>query len=419
MPIRCFLYCSILILIISSLNFANAAPAKNVILFIGDGMGLEQVKAAGMYANGEPNTLSFEAFAHKALVTTYSVNSSVTDSAAAATAIATGHKVNNRVISMAFPGDHSELETLLEYAKSLDKKTGLVTTVYISHATPAGFGAHENDRDNYNQIVDDYLNQTRPNILFGAANYITIAQAAAAGYQTVTNYSTMSEVDTNTVTYISGQFGTNQIPYEYDGVGNMPHLSEMTATALDILDNEPNGFFLMVEGGTIDWACHGNDEYRAIPEVVELANSVQVAIDWATGRTDTTIIVTADHETGGMTVDQNNGKGNFPTVSWSIGDHTGANVGLWAWGVNAPLVSGILDNTDFFAICTLNEVGFGDFDNDNKVTFSDFAFFASRWNNQGCVFPDYCETADLDLSGEINYQDLAILVENWLEGAEP
>ncbi len=407
-------YCSILIVIIFLHTQAAAAPARNVILFIGDGMGLEQVKAGGMYANGEPNTLSFEAFEHFAEVTTYSANSSVTDSAAAATAIATGHKVNNDVISVAIPGNRSELQTLLEYAKERGKRTGLVTTVHIEHATPAGFGAHETSRNHYTEIVEDYLNQTRPNVLFGAANYITISQATAAGYATVTDYEEMNAVDTNSVAYISGQFGRDQIPYEYDGVGDMPHLSQMTATALDILDNESDGFFLMVEGGTIDWACHDNDEDKAIPEVNELANSVQVAIDWAAGRTDTLILVTADHETGGMEVLANNGQGIIPTVNWSTYDHTDANVGAWAWGVNARLIGGAMDNTDFFAAATMNEVGFGDFNSDDKVTFSDFAFFVERWDRQNCEWPDYCEAADLDLSGEVDYEDLAVFAANWL-----
>ena len=124
-------------------SFSTAAPPKNVVILIGDGMGFEQVKAAGIYANGAAGTLSFESLPYQADCTTYSANSSITDSAASATAIATGHKVNNGVIILATPGDNSELETLLEYFKARNKSTGLVTTTYVSHATPAGFGAHE------------------------------------------------------------------------------------------------------------------------------------------------------------------------------------------------------------------------------------------------------------------------------------
>jgi len=340
-----------------------ADAPKNVIVFIGDGMGFEQVSAAGMYAYGMPGTFAFESFLHQAEVTTYSANSSVTDSAAAATAIATGHKVNNGVISMAIPGDGSELETMLEYFSYRGKTTGLVTTTYMTHATPAAFGAHEPSRNNLTRIAGDYLNQTRPNVIFGGgANGLSVSAAIAAGYTVVTDRSEMQALDPDTVTLASGQFGGTHLPYEYDyfigsddGYDTLPHLSEMTTTTLDILDADPDGFFLMVEGGRIDHACHGNNIERCVFEAMEFASAVDEAINWATGHDDTLILVTADHETGGLTVLENNGQGNFPTVSWSTTGHTGANVPLYAWGVNAELVYGEMDNTDLFYVVTIPE----------------------------------------------------------------
>ena len=335
-----------------------SAP-KNIFFFIGDGMGFEQVKAAGMYANGEEGTLPFEAFPFQAEATTYSANNPVTDSAAAGTALATGFKVNNGVISMAYPGDGSELYTLLEYFKDRGKSTGLVTTTYMSHATPAAFGAHEPSRNNLPEIVTDYLYQTRPNVLYGGANEMSVSSATTAGYTVVTNRAEMQALDTETETMVSGQFGSTHLPYEWDystgtdtGYDTLPHLSEMTASALAILDNDSDGFFLMVEGGRIDHAGHDNETERNVCETVEFSNAVQVAIDWAQGRSDTLIIVTADHETGGLTVLQNNGQGNFPSVSWDTTGHTAANVPVYAWGVNAGLVSGVMDNTDLFGVAT-------------------------------------------------------------------
>jgi len=134
---------------------------------IGDGMGFEHVKAGGMYLNGAPGTLCFESLPHQAQVMTRSANNSVTDSAAAGTAMATGNKVNNGVISMAYPGDGRELQTLLELYKARGTRTGLVTVDPVTGATPAAFGAHEPSRDNKSQIAADLLNQTRPNILLG------------------------------------------------------------------------------------------------------------------------------------------------------------------------------------------------------------------------------------------------------------
>jgi alkaline phosphatase len=152
---------------------------------------------------------------------------------------------------MAIPGDGSELETMLEYFSYRGKTTGLVTTTYMTHATPAGFGAHEPSRDNLPQIAGDYLNQTRPNVIFGGgANGLSIPDAVAAGYTVVTDRAEMQALDLDSVTLASGQFGSTHFPYEYDyfmgiddGYDTLPHLSEMTTSALDILDADPDGFF--------------------------------------------------------------------------------------------------------------------------------------------------------------------------------
>ena len=341
------------ILIVSSGAGCSVAAPKNVMLFIGDGMGFEQVKAAGMYANGTPGTLCFESFPYEGEVTTYSASDPVTDSAAAGTAIATGVKVNNRVISLATPGDGRELVTMLEHFQSKGKMVGLVSTAHITHATPAAFGAHEPSRNKYANIAADYLNQSKPNVLFGGAKYMTASAAKVAGYTVVTDRASLLEKNTDSVTYISGQFGDSHLPYEYDGLGALPHLSEMTDVAISVLDNDPDGFFLMVEGGRIDHAGHASNTARNVSETVEFAKAVQKAIDWAKGRDDTLIIVTADHETGGLKVLKNNGKGTLPTVNWTgSGKHTNVNVPVYAWGANAEGLKPVMNNTDFFMFVT-------------------------------------------------------------------
>lgn len=349
---RCTSCFGILIAIVFSLGRLGAEPT-NIILFIGDGMGPEQVKAAGMFVYGSPGTLFFESLPYRGELTTYSASSSVTDSAAAATALASGIKVNNGVISMAYPGDGSELFTLLERYKAQGRSTGLVTTTYMTHATPAAFGAHEPSRANTSEIAADYLNQTRPDVLLGGgANGLSVSAALGAGYTVVENRTELLSLDTESATMVSGQFGSGHLPYEFDGLGDLPHLADMTVVALDILDNDPDGFFLVVEGGRIDHACHSNDIHRALPEVVEFDRAVQKAMDWAQARNDTLVLVTADHETGGLTLLANNGAGAYPTVSWSTGGHTSTNVPVYAWGVNAEGIGGIMDNTDIFDVVT-------------------------------------------------------------------
>lgn len=329
---------------------SNQAP-KNVILLIGDGMGSEQVKAAGMYAHGTPGKLSFEQFPHQGEVTTYSANSSITDSAAGGTAIATGVKVNNGVISMAIPGNGQPLETILEKYQAAGKSTGLVTTTEMTHATPAVFAAHQRGRLQHGQIAQQYLNVTRPEVLFGGGGAgMSPAAAESAGYQVVTNRQQMQALDTEAVTRVSGQFGQGHLPYEYDGVGDLPHLREMTQTALNILDNDPDGLFLMVEGGRIDHAGHENHLERNVRETLQFAETVTEVLKWAENHPDTLVIVTADHETGGLKVLQNNGQGKLPQVSWSSQNHTGVNVPIYGWGVNSDRVTGILNNTDIFHI---------------------------------------------------------------------
>jgi alkaline phosphatase len=167
---------------------SESSVPKNVVLLIGDGMGFEQVKAGGMYAHGAPGTLPFEAFPHRAEMTTHSADSPVTDSAAAATALATGRKVNNGVVSVAHPGGGGELKTLLEHFGDRGRGTGLVTTADVTHATPAAFGAHRPSRNDLSGIFADYLNVTRPNVLFGGAGDGTPAASfAEAGYALVTD----------------------------------------------------------------------------------------------------------------------------------------------------------------------------------------------------------------------------------------
>lgn len=344
-------------LLLASVAVASAETPKNIIFMIGDGKGFEQDKAASIYWYGYAGALNYESLPYYGEVLTYAADSAITDSAAAATAIATGHKVNNGVLSVALPGNGSELQTLLEYFKSQGKMTGLVTTTPITNATPAGFGAHENSRNNLTQIAQDILGQTRPNVIFGAGgDGMTISAAQTAGYTVVTTRSTLQSLDTESATRVSGQFGTGQLPYEYDGsYATMPHLREMTATALAILDNDPDGFFVMIEGGTIDWAGHANHLMRNIYETREFENAVQITLNWIASQAnpqETLLIVTADHETGGLQVLQNNGINQWPSVSWSTTGHTATNVPVYAQGENANFFFWTIDNTDFFELIT-------------------------------------------------------------------
>jgi alkaline phosphatase len=328
----------------------QAGTIKNVIYCIGDGMGPDQVLAGHYFVGGD---LSFESFANRGYASTLNAQGypTIPDSASNGTALATGTLVNTGVISMATPGDGHDLPTLLEYYKGLGKSTGLVTTSYMTDATPAAFGAHEPTRSNTSQIAADYFTQSRPNVLLGGgANGMTTAAATAAGYTVVTNATDMLAVNTSTTSYLSGQFGSGQMAYEYDTVGTQPHLSQMTSTALGIVNNNANGFFLMVEGGNIDHAAHSNDMPRMVREMKEFSIAVQTAISWAAGRDDTLIIVTADHETGGLAAVTSNGSNTNPSGVWKTGGHSLEDVPVYAWGPGADAISGFMKNTDLFNV---------------------------------------------------------------------
>jgi alkaline phosphatase len=357
---RLYTICMILILLIAAIIGAQAAATKNVILMIGDGMGPQHVKAGGYYVNGASGTLCFEPY-YKGTVTTRSLNSAITDSAAAATTMATGHKTNNGIISQA--PDGTTYQTILEQAKAMGKSTGLVTTDYITGATPAGFGAHDADRNNYIPIAGDYINSSKPNIIMGGGgttsggsgfiSTIQIAGAQAAGYQTIYNKTQMDALS-NSSQHVLGLFNASEMTYEYDRTANTtePHLSEMASKALSILSTDSDGFFVMIEQAKIDKASHSNDMTRLCREVSAFNDAVQTVLTWMAGRTDTLLIVTADHETGGLTA-TNKGKGVTPGATWTSLDHTATNVPLYALGSNSNLIDGymsggVMDDTNIY-----------------------------------------------------------------------
>ncbi len=322
---------------------ANAGNIRNVILCIGDGMGYEQIRAASLYL-GRP--LIFGEFPHTSEMATDMASPMVTDSAAAGTASATGTKVYSGVLSVAMPGDRSPLETVLEFFQKKQKRVGLVSNCSMTDATPAAFASHQSSRSNRSGIAADFLNLTRPNVLFGGGGAgLTVGAAQAAGYAVVVDKHGLAALQPGQYSHVSGQFGSGNMPYAYDGLGDLPELADMTRTALSLLHN-PDGFFLMVEGGMIDQACHANDLPRAVAEVLAFERAVAEVMAWAATRSDTLVVVTADHETGGLEVLADAGPGILPEASWTSWDHTAAPVPVFAWGANADLVDLVRDNID-------------------------------------------------------------------------
>ncbi|HBC88862.1 MAG TPA: hypothetical protein DCZ94_18115 [Lentisphaeria bacterium] len=344
--------CLIVIFLISFSASAQKMMPKNIIFMVGDGMGPEQVKAAGMYLTGQEGTLSFELMPVKGEVTTKSADSSVTDSAAAATALATGVKVNNKVVSVALPGDGKDLKNMVEVFKEQGKLTGVLTTSYMNDATPSCFSTHGRKRDDYVELSNNMMKVSHPNLLFGGGcKGMSPDLLKEAGYSVSTDLESMEKLSVESK-YWAGLFGASPMPFEKGGdFSRLPHLSQMVKKALALLEND-KGFFIMIEGGRIDHAGHSNKIGENVAETIEFANAVKMVVDWAKDRKDTLIIVTADHETGGLSVVKNNGKGVYPEVTWKSKGHSGVNVPFYAWGMNSEAFGKTLDNTDFFKIIT-------------------------------------------------------------------
>lgn len=353
------IYALFLILVLAGTSCVNQAQSEsekntraesprptNIILMIGDGMGVSQIQAA-MTVSEQP--LVFERFNHIGFNKTSSANEYITDSGAAGTAIATGNKTNNGTISLSPEGD--TLTTILELAEQNGLATGLVSTSSILHATPASFIAHNQNRNNYDQLAEHFL-KTDIEVFIGGgyANFADredgkdLVQALKdKDYQVLRE---MEQIRTIAEGKLAGLTAEKHNPKYSEGRGDM--LPQATQTALNILDNNKKGFFLMVEGSQIDWGGHGNDTEYIIDETLDFNRAVEKAMAFAERNPNTLLIVTADHETGGMGLNNGDLRGQTVEAGYTTGGHTGVMVPVFAKGPGAEHFRGIYENTDIF-----------------------------------------------------------------------
>ncbi|MGE4261298.1 MAG: alkaline phosphatase [Shewanella sp.] len=289
---------------------------KNVIIMIGDGMG-PAYTTAYRYFKDNPDTEEVEQTVFDRLLvgmaSTYParVSGYVTDSAAAATALATGSKSYNGAISVDL--QKQPLETIMERAKKRGLSTGVAVTCQVNHATPAAFLSHNESRKNYDEIAATYINTDADVLLGGGQKYFTAPMLEAfrnKGYQVINDFNLLQNV---TQPKVLGLFADVQLPWAVDEP-DAHRLSTMTNKALALLSQNPQGFVLMVEGSQIDWAGHDNDIVAAMGEMDEFAHAVEAVEQYVRSHPDTLMVVTADHNTGGMSIGRDGKYAWYPEV---------------------------------------------------------------------------------------------------------
>ncbi|MBN1409019.1 MAG: alkaline phosphatase [Calditrichaceae bacterium] len=406
----------------------NVLSAKNIILFISDGCGYNHIEAASFYQYGEKNKQVYQEFPVQYAMSTYSQNNpqynnkkawesfdyvifKPTDSAASGTALATGVKTLNGKVGV--DTNNAVIKNAVEHFESIGKSTGVVTSVPFAHATPATFVTHDTLRNNYSEIARNMLRESAIDVIMGGGHPYYDEQGKFTGvydYMMVGGPELWKELlsgklasdangdshpdfwefiddrsDFQAFAYgpapvrvigipkTMGSLQVGRVGDEHAGAfevpfnENVPTLVEMTLAAINILDDDEEGFFLMVEGGAVDWASHGNLSGRMIEEEIDFNNSVEAVVEWVKKNSswdETTIIVTADHETGYLTGPGsndstaaatgleiwkpliNNGKGNMPGMEWHSDKHTNSLVPFFAKGRHADKFKDYIVNID-------------------------------------------------------------------------
>ena len=321
---------------------------KNIILLIGDGMGLSQVSASQFY---NKKTSNFERFPVIGLTKTSSTSDLITDSAAAATAFASGIKTYNGALGV--NTDTLAVKTIVEEISKIGISTGIISTSSIVHATPAAFYTHTKKRSMYEDIASQLVSSDIDFFAGGGINYFNdrkdkrnlILELEKKGFSINTE-----SLPKNTKPVLNKKQGyllaPNGMPKMLDGRGEF--LTNATKLAIESLSSNEEGFFLMIEGAQIDWGGHDNDADYLISELIDFDNTIGVALDFAKLNGETLVIVTADHETGGFTLAQDNGDYNKIKPVFSTDGHSATMVPVFAKGPNAEDFGGIYEDTAIY-----------------------------------------------------------------------
>jgi alkaline phosphatase len=332
-------------------RMAAEAPrgAQNIILLIGDGMGLAQLSTSFYFGDTPSN---FPRFSHIGLHQNYAVGAKITDSAAGATAFATGYKTYNEAIGV--DGDTLARQTILEWAAGRGKATGVIATSSITDATPASFYAHVPFR-RLNDAIAAQLADAPVDFFAGGGRQHFARRADGLNYLDTLRARGFA-VDTSALRPLPGRrkaylLAADGMPRMMEGRGAF--LADATRMALEQLAANPNGFFLMVEGSQIDWAGHNNEGQYLTTEMKDFDQVVGLALDFAARDGNTLVVVTADHETGGLSLSGSEafGRRSYEEImlTFSTGGHSASLIPVFAYGPGAERFMGIYQNADIHA----------------------------------------------------------------------
>lgn len=325
-------------------KFKSEKP-KNIIFLIGDGMGVSHV-FAGLTAN--KGQLFIENCRHIGFSKTQSSDNYITDSAAGGTALSCGVKTYNGAIGV--DADTIPVKTILEEAEEKGLATGLVSTSAITHATPASYIAHQPNRGMYEEIAGDFL-KTDIDVFIGGglAHFIArkdgrnlLTELKEKGYTVENDMNKISKVKKGKLAGLTAQVHNGRLAER----GNM--LPVATQTAINILDNNSGdkGFFMMVEGSQIDWGGHAASTIYIVEDMLDFDKAIGNAIKFAAKDGETLVVITADHETGGLALTGGNMETGMVKGAFPSGGHTGVMVPVFSYGPGAEEFIGIMDNTE-------------------------------------------------------------------------
>jgi alkaline phosphatase len=315
-----------------------------VIFLIGDGMGISQIYSAMVPNN---NKLALEQFTHIGFSKTYSSNKFTTDSGAGGTALACGVKTKNGMIGMT--PDSIPAQSIIELASIQHMSTGIVVASSLTHATPASFIAHQVNRNMYEEIAADYLKTDIDVMIGGGRKYFEdridgrnlTDELKAKKYQIAYSLDEVRNVQSGKLAALLYEDQCPPVPQR------AAMLPDATTLAIQLLHNSNKSFFLMIEGSQIDWAGHENNTKQIIKEMLDFDQTIAYALDFAKQDGNTLVIVTSDHETGGMSILNGKFGSDEMTARYTTKDHSGIPVPVFAYGPGADNFTGFMENTCF------------------------------------------------------------------------